>query len=220
MAEPMGPRRNGTTARVRFTEEMRGFVTFGEPSYDDGYERGRASRSDLMFHLTIETPPIGEFVDDPQHAAEATGWVHSDALLGGRRAVERGRFNLFVDTERPGEKRMHYRLHFGDGHGSPLTLVGHKVIADDRGFDLWPDTTTLFTRVVRGHTESGEDDDAELIAAGILRITPLSFARQLTTFRASGAGLAGNLAALARFNVLFLGALVQVYGKFLSRTRR
>jgi len=29
-----------------------------------------------------------------------------------------------------------------------------------------------------------------------------------------------NLAALARFNVLFLGALVQVYGKFLSRTRR
>jgi cholesterol oxidase len=191
----------------------------GEPDYRAGYERGRASGTDLMFHLTIETPPLGEFAADPQHAAEATGWVHSDAMLGGRRAVQRGRFNLFVDTERPGEKRMHYRLHFGDGHGSPLTLVGHKVIADDPGFDLWPDTTTLFTRVVRGHTEPGEDDDAELIAAGILRITPLSFARQLTTFRARGDDFAGNLAALGRFNLLFLGALWQVYGKFLRRTQ-
>jgi hypothetical protein len=216
----MGPRRNGTAARVRFTEEMSGYVTFGEPGYELGYERGRSSRTSLMFHLTIETSPVGEFVADPEHAADATGWVHSDALLGGRRAVERGRFNLFVDTERPGEKRMHYRLHFGDGHGGPLTLVGHKVIADDRGFDLWPDTTTLFTRVVRGHTEPGEDDEAELIAAGILRITPASFARQLTTFRASGDGVLGNLAALLRFNVLFLGALWQVYGKFLRWPRR
>lgn len=215
----MGLERNGTTARVRFTEEMAGNVAFAEPSYERGYERGRASRTGLMFHLTIETTPIGEFVADPKHAADATGWVHSDALLGGKRPVELGRFNLFVDTERPGEKRMHYRLHFSDGVGRPLTLVGHKVIADDRGFDLWPDTTTLFTRVVRGHTEPGEDDDAELVASGILRITPLSFARQLTTFRARGAGLAGNLAALLRFNVLFLGALVQVYGKFLRRSR-
>lgn len=213
----MGPRRNGTTARVRFTEEMSGYVTFGEPGHEHGYERGRSSRTSLMFRLTIETPPIGEFVADPQHAADARGWVRSDALLGGRRAVARGRFNLFVDTERPGEKRMHYRLHFDDGHGGPLTLVGHKVIADDRGFDLWPDTTTLFTRVVRGHTEPGDDDAAELIAGGILRITPVSFVRQLTTFRASGGGLLGNLAALLRFNVLFLGALWQVYGKFLRR---
>lgn len=213
----MGSGRDGTTARVRFTEEMGGYVAFGEPSYERGAERGRASDTALKFHLTIETPAMGEFVADADHAAEATGWVRSDVLLGGKRAVDRGRFNLFVDTERPGEKRMHYRLHLSDGVGRPLTLVGHKVIADDRGFDLWPDTTTLFTRLVSGHTEPGEDDDAELVASGILRITPLSFARQLTTFRARGAGFVGNLAALMRFNVLFLGALWQVYGKFTRR---
>jgi cholesterol oxidase len=205
-----------TAGRVRFTEEMRGYVAFGEADPRRGAALGRASATDLLFHLTIETPAIGEFVADPTHAAQARGWITCHAL-GGRRTVERGRFNLFVDTERPGEKRMHYRLHFSDGVGTPLTLVGHKVIADDPGFDLWPDTTTLFTRLVRGHTEPGEDDDAELVASGILRITPLMFARQLTTFRASGAGMRGNLAALARFSVLFLGALRDVYGKLLRR---
>jgi cholesterol oxidase len=189
-------------------------VAFAEPDFELGYERGRASDASLMFHLTIETTAIDEFAADPEHAAEATGWVRSDVLLGGKRPVDHGRFNLFVDTERPGEKRMHYRLHLTDGVGRPLTLVGHKVIADDPGFDLWPDTTTLFTRLLTGHTEPGHDDDAELVASGILRITPLSFARQLTTFRARGAGFAGNVAGLMRFNVLFLGALWQVYGKF------
>ncbi len=214
----MPARGSHNTATVRFTEEMRGFVAFGEPSFERGYTRGRATHTGLMFHLTIETPAIDEFVADPLHAADARGWVHADAL-GGRCPVEHGRFNLFVDTERPGEKRMHYRLHFTDRVGTPLTLVGHKVIADDRGFDLWPDTTTLFTRLLRGHTEAADDDAAELVASGILRITPLSFARQLTTFRASGADLTGNLRALMRFNVLFLGALQQVYGKFLSGRR-
>jgi cholesterol oxidase len=127
-------------------------------------------------------------------------------------------FNLFVATERPGERRMLYRLHFTDGVGTPLTLLGHKTIADDPGYDLWPDTTTLFTRLLAGHTEVDEDDDsAELVASGILRITPTSFARQLTTFRASGAGASGNVAALARFGVHFLGQLWKVYGKVARR---
>lgn len=208
----MTSRANGSTATVRFTEEMRGYVAFGEPSFETGYERGRNSDTSLRFHLTIKTPPIGTFVADPGHEAEATGWVRCEAL-GGKREVEQGRFNLFVATERPGERRMLYRLHFRDGVGSPLTLVGHKVIADDPGFDLWPDTTTLFTRLLTGHVESGEDEDAELVASGMLRITPLSFARQLTTFRASSGGTRDNVSALLRFNVLFLGELWRIYGK-------
>ena len=203
---------NGSAASVRFTEEMQGHVAFGEESFERGSERGRAAKTSLLFHLTIETPAIGEFTADPSHAADATGWVRCEAL-GGKRPVERGRFHLFVATERPGERRMKYRLHFRDGVGTPLTLVGHKVIADDPGFDLWPDTTTLFTRLLSGHVEAGGDEDAPLVASGILRITPLSFARQLTTFRARGAGAAGNVAGLVRFTRLFLGELWHVYGK-------
>ena len=199
-------------ARVRFTEEMGGHVAFGELDFERGRERGRATRTALMFHLTIETPAIGDFVTDPTHEAEATGWVRCEAL-GGKRPVERGRFNLFVATDDPGERRMLYRLHFHDGVGSPLTLIGHKVIADDPGFDLWPDTTTLYTRLLSGHVEVGGDEAAAPVAAGVLRITPLSFARQLTTFRARGAGVVGNLRALLRFDRLFLGELWHVYGR-------
>ena len=66
-------------------------------------------------------------------------------------------FNLFVDTE-PGVKHMLYRLWFRDGVGHPLTLTGFKLVRDDAGFDVWKDTTTLFTRVLRGHVEEGGDD--------------------------------------------------------------
>jgi len=201
---------NGDTAQVRFTEEMAGHLAFGEASFDEGHQRGLATRTTLRFHLTIETPAIDRFVADPEHEATATGWVRCDAL-GGKQPVEQGRFNLFVATERPGERHMRYRLHFRDGVGNPLTLVGHKVVFDDPGFDLWPDTTTLFTRVLGGHVEADGDDEAPIIASGILRITPWSFARQLTTFRARGAGAVGNVTALVRFGRLFLGELWQVY---------
>jgi cholesterol oxidase len=199
-------------ARVRFTEEMAGHVAFGESSFERGRDRGRSTKTSLRFHLTIETPAIDEFVADPVHEADATGWVRCEAL-GGKRLVERGRFNLFVATADPGERRMLYRLHFRDGVGTPLTLVGHKAIADDPGFDLWPDTTTLFTRLLSGHVEADGDEDAPLVATGILRITPLAFARQLTTFRAGGGRAAGNLGALVRFSRLFLGELWRVYGR-------
>ena len=105
---------------VRFTEEMKGRVSFGESDYDRGY----AGDTRLMFHLTIGTPDIDSFVADPTHEAEAVGWVGCEDL-GGRRPVERGWFNLFVDTGQPGDKRMLYRLHFADGVGHPLTLTGH-----------------------------------------------------------------------------------------------
>jgi len=32
----------------------------------------------------------------------------------------------------------------------PVTLVGHKQVRDDPGFDLWSDTSTLYTRLLAG----------------------------------------------------------------------
>jgi cholesterol oxidase len=49
------------------------------------------------------------------------------------------------------------------------------------------------------------------VASGVLRIRMRDFARQLTTFRAKGPGLASGLAALLRFGRLFLGQLVEAY---------
>jgi cholesterol oxidase len=201
---------DGRTVATSFTEEMKGFVSFGEQDYDRGYRAGRESRTALMFHLTITADDLDRFISDPAHPGRAEGYVRADSL-GGELPVERGDFNLFVDQEGdPRRKRMFYRLHFADEAGHPLTLTGFKVVEDDPGIDsIWSDTSTLFTRVLKGHVEAAQDADAELVAAGILHIHPLDFARQLTTFRTDPPG---RLDAIARFGALFAGALWDVYG--------
>jgi hypothetical protein len=196
-------------ASVRFTEDMLGHVTFGEEDFARGAAAGRDGAVPLMFRLTIVVDDIERFGADPRLAAGAIGYVESDGL-GGRLPVEHGEFNLFVDTE-PGVKRMLYRLFFRDGAGHPLTLTGFKLVKDDAGFDVWKDTTTLFTRVLRGHVSEADEAGAELVASGVLRIRVRDFARQLTTFRAGGPGLGAKLGALVKFGVIFLGQLAEAY---------
>jgi hypothetical protein len=194
---------------VRFTEEMLGHVTFGETDPGRGAAPGRPGAGALMFHLTIEVEDMARFEQDPMREGVARGYVDCDEL-GGRMPVERGIFNLFVDSE-PGVKHMLYRLWFRDGVGHPLTLSGFKLVKDDAGFDVWKDTTTLFTTVLRGHVDVGGDPAAEVVASGVLRIRIRDFARQLTTFRAGGTGIGSRLAALARFGWIFLGHLAEAY---------
>jgi cholesterol oxidase len=196
-------------ASVQFTEEMLGHITFGEADFNRGSAPDRPGAGFFKFHLTIVVDDIHRFGVDPMRQAGAFGWVECDAL-GGRLPVERGVFNLFVDTE-PGVKHMLYRLFFRDGVGHPLTMTGYKLVRDDAGFDVWRDTTTLFTRVLRGHVEAHEEDSAEMVASGVLRIRVRDFAKQLTTFRAHGKGVGATLGALARFGWIFLGQLAEAY---------
>ncbi len=193
---------------LSFTEEMKGYVTFGESDYDRGYRAGKKAGNGFMFHLTITTDDVERFSADPHHAARAEGWIESDQF-GGRLPVSDGVFNLFVATSSPGEKRMLYHLQFSDGEQHPLTMTGFKEILHGHGLDGWSETTTLFTRVLAGHVAPGEDEGARIVAGGIIHIHPLDFARQLTTFRVHPAE---RVDALARFGALFAGELWSVYG--------
>lgn len=204
---------------VRFTEEMKGHVSFGERDHERGAREGRDTGTRLMFHLTIEVGDLDRFEADDRREAVAHGWVRCEAL-GGRLPVERGAFNLFVVDDEPGRKRMLYRLFFRDGVGHPLTLAGFKVVRERSGSHIWRDTSTLYTRVLRGHVEEGDEPGAEVVASGILRLRPWDFARQLTTFRAGATSPAGRAAAIGRFDALFLGQLWQVYGRPLVRGLR
>jgi hypothetical protein len=197
------------TTTVRFTEEMLGHVTFGETDFERGANAAREGAAALMFHLTIEVEDMESFAHDPLRPAVARGYVQCDAL-GGRLPVQQGWFNLFVDVA-PGVKHMLYRLWFADGVGHPLTLTGFKLVADDAGFDVWKDTTTLFTRVFQGHVAEGDDDTARELAAGILIIRARDFAKQLTTFRAGGPTLGARLGGLVRFGVIFMQQLAEAY---------
>jgi len=212
------PRPTAGAARpVRFTEAMRGFVGFGETDFERGVARGGDTRTDVMFHLTIELADIDRFLADGRHEAAARGWVRCEAL-GGTLPVQRGVFHLFVDGGAPRRKRMLYRLHFRDGLARPLTLTGFKTIQPGSPLRIWPDTSTLYTRVLRGHVAADEDERAAVIASGILRIRKRDFARQLTTFRAGGPTAGARLAALARFGGAFCRDLWGVYG--VARGRR
>ncbi len=195
---------------LQFTEEMKGYLTFGELDHKRGFRQGKDSGISLMFHLTIGTDDVDRFVADPTHEMTARGWVECEQL-GGRLDVGKGVFNLFAKSGNPYRTTMRYRLFFHDGAGNPLTLTGLKDVHDDPGFDLWSDTTTLYTRVLRGHVEADRDADAEVSASGILHIHPHDFVRQLTTFRVHGPSAEDRAKALAEFGRLFLGGLWEQY---------
>ncbi|WP_438026073.1 patatin-like phospholipase family protein [Sorangium sp. So ce233] len=99
------------------------------------------------------------------------------------------------------------------GRGRELTLSGRNEVRDEPGLDLWEDTSTLTTRIYRGHISAALESAAEVVASGILRIHLLDFMRQLTTFRAHGETAADRREALLRFGRLFLGKLWDVYGR-------
>jgi len=199
--------------RLSFTEDMKGFITFGETDFDKGFRIGRELGTSCMFQLTINIDGVNRFVTRPEHDTDdVAGFIECDQL-GGKLTIEKGWFNLFEDDRDPSVKYMFYRLFFQDSAGHDLTLSGRKVIKDDPGFDLWHDTTTLFTRILKGHVSDKEEVQAECVAAGILTIHVLDFLRQLTTFRTEGPTLQDRNSARARFARLFLGKLWDVYAR-------
>jgi cholesterol oxidase len=108
---------------------------------------------------------------------------------------------------------MLYRLFVQDKGGRPLTLSGVKQIDDDSGLEVWHDTTTLYATIFSDHLIADEEANAQILAAGIVRIQVLDFLRQLTTFRTDGGtGEISRTSALARFGAFFLGNLWNVYG--------
>ncbi len=212
------------TYTVQFTEKMIGAFAFGAHDYQAGYQSGLGRDADpgggLMFRLTIRTDDIDAFVADPVHAAVAQGYVQSD-VLGGRLPVEDGLFNLFV-AEGPATRHMLYRLYFSDGTGRPLTLAGYKDVRPGPLTKVWPETSTLYVRVLNGHlpvTDGGESAREGIVGSGILRIRPLDFAWQLSTFRSRGPSMTGELKALDSFGRLFLAELWQVFDPFRAGSR-
>jgi len=199
---------------LSFTEEMKGFFSMGETDYQNGYNSGKANGDAIMFHLTINVDGVNRFITRPEHDTDdVVGYIECDKL-GGRLPVERGWFNLFTDDADPARKRMLYRLFFTDGQGRPLTLSGFKDIKDDPGFDVWRDTTTLFTKIYEGHiVDIGSELQAKVVGAGIIHIHFFDFLKQLTTFRTEGPSITDRAAAMGRFGRLFFGKLFDVYAR-------
>lgn len=207
--EVLSTARHPEATGLSFTEEMKGFVSLDVTDPVAGARLGKYRWQRLMFHLTISVDDVDRFVAEAAHQGSAEGYVECDSL-GGRLAVQRGWFNLFTSAQDPKARRMLYRLHLVDSGGNPLTLVGHKMIRDDPGFDVWRDTSTLYFRVHQGHVAPREDEESAVVAAGVITIHLPDFMRQLTTFRTDGPQ---PTHAMTLFSRLFMGQLWEVYGR-------
>jgi hypothetical protein len=211
LQEPSAPPTVDPT-RLRFTEEMKGFVASGETDPVVGRAAAEERGDRFTVHLTITIEGVRRFIADPAREGSAEGWIEWSAWPG-RRSVESGSFNLFVDQDDPTAKWMRYRLFATDPDGQPVTVSGVKHVRDDPGVDLWSDTSTLSTRVLRGHVELDEEAPAEVLGAGVINVHLADFLQQLTTFEVEAASRSERAELLARFGSFFMGRLWDVYAR-------
>jgi triacylglycerol lipase/cholesterol oxidase len=206
---------------LAFTEDMHGYCDFNgahqdfgrddQRAYESAYQKAQSQRKAVTFRLTIHIPDIDRFVKDPELQAEASGQVEAEEA-GGQLEVEKGRFNLFVlpaaDQASTVAREMHYTLYLRNKKGEAWTFYGYKTIRDGAMTELWQQTTTLYTRLWKGHSEKAPESIA---AQGILHLNAEDFARQLSTFKSSGQNLIERARALTLFAGQFFGQLWAAY---------
>jgi hypothetical protein len=196
---------------VTFRELMKGGFMPQATDPVAGGRAGAAAGRTLFFRVVATIPDAARFVEDPDHRGELGGSVSFD-MLGADIPISCGSFQLFAPTGDPELKLMVYRAEFEHG-GTRYRLEGAKHVRRRSIVHSWTDTTTLFCRL-----HQGVDDAAPVVAAGVLRIGALDFARQLASFRTVGAPtMAGKARALGTFLVFFSRELLDTY---LFRARR
>lgn len=196
-------------AGVSFTETMRGFISFDEKSDNKkGYELGLMINSVFDFTLTIQSQDVEAFDADNNHQAELIGTVNCPALSNYPITAIDGVFNLFVKDDAAGKvKLMKYGMKLNTREGSSFYFYGFKEIKDDKGFDLWSDTTTLFITVF-----DGSDEHSPVKGKGILKIEMGDFIKQLQTMKAIHADNAKeSLSSVSKFGKLFAGEVWETY---------
>jgi predicted acylesterase/phospholipase RssA len=190
---------------VMFRETMLGPFALGVSDPHEGAKKGEAEGSTLVFHANIDIEDVELFMADPEHAATLTGDV-SFTPFGERIPSVSGVFNLFSPGGEKRLKLMVYEQGF-EREGQSYYVAGHKEVRDDPGFDLWEDTTTLYTTLHKGATK--EDP---VVGAGILRLDMKEFTKILSTMHVTNAGsMADRTATLAKFGKWFMGELWDTY---------
>ncbi|MDO3634619.1 alpha/beta fold hydrolase [Mycolicibacterium arseniciresistens] len=208
-----------TTVGIGFTERMAGWVMTGDGIPNDpatAAERGKAAHSPMSFLFTITADDLDAFLRNPYRRAELFGTVDVPAVSSDRLQVKDGTFNLLVpNPDRVGMVNMIYTATLEGTKEQTFFLRGRKDIRDDRGLDVWSDTTTLYVDLY-----AGADDTGDLLARGVLTITPEAFANQLRSMRVTGThDVKEIVAAKARFGRCFATELAGVYGGVASPAR-
>jgi cholesterol oxidase len=183
---------------LSFTERMSGTFT-----------AGTSAPAPLEFRLTITFDDLAAMLASPRHAGQITGTVTAPTLSPQPLTTSGGVFNLFVDDPNAVSTReLLYEFVMRSADGRAFHFAGVKTVRDDRGLDMWADTTTLAITLRDGATAT-----APVLGTGVLHLSVEDFARELTTFNVTGTDSELlKLEAIARFGAFFAGRLYKTYG--------
>ena len=197
---------NPVRPSLRFSETMTGLVNKGSTDPVEGYKNAAAVAMSLRAAVTIADLPA--FLTDPEHRGR---WDAGGAIpvWGGRiRSTADGDFRLFQRAIVPDGKpvrEMVYDTSIAVGEHTYL-MRGQKIIQPGPPWRCWPATTTLYV------TFFEPERPEQVMAAGILQLTPLGFLRQLTTMRITGDFPSSvKLRQLRLFLKFFAGSLARTY---------
>jgi hypothetical protein len=191
---------------LRFNEKMTGLVNMGSTDPIEGYQNPGAVAMSLRAAVTLADLPA--FLTDPEHRGR---WDAGGAIpvWGGRiRSSDDGDFRLFqrvIDVDRKPVREMVYDTSIAVGEQT-YRLHGQKVIQPGPPWQFWPATTTLYL------TFFEPERPEQVVAAGILQLTPFGFLRQLSTLRITGDfPSSAKLRQLWLFVKFFAWSLVRTY---------
>ncbi|MEP7010966.1 MAG: hypothetical protein ABJC13_11635 [Acidobacteriota bacterium] len=193
------------TVGISFQEVMSGGFALGETDAAAGKKKGRSEGSELTLHGSILIEDLGRFIAEAEHPGKLSGTIDFTPFGDGLASTS-GVFNLFRPTDDPRLTLMVYEMGFTDG-GKAYYFAGQKNVRDDPGFDLWSDTTTLYSTLHEGTDKSGPT-----IGAGILTLGVKQLIQLLGTMAAPGAEtFEEKSAAFTKFGGFFLGELWNTY---------
>ncbi|WP_224366106.1 patatin-like phospholipase family protein [Hyalangium versicolor] len=186
---------------LTFREMMSGPLALNETDPTVGAGKGR--HTPFTFHATISVDDMEAFIRDPAHAARLSAHI-SYPPFGEDIPAKRGSFNLFKSGDDPNTRLMTYGMAF-EHDGREYYLEGTKTIHDDRGPDLWRDTTRLYCRL-----HEGSDERGPVVGAGVLKLGLGDLLKLVSSMRSSREGAEG-VRAVMHFGQFFLGTLWDIY---------
>ena len=193
---------------LRFREVMTGMITMGIEDPVEGYKNDAAIAMRLC--ATVTLPNLPAFIKDPNHEGQwrASGSIPvlGDDVIG----MGNGDFGLFRRAIRgdKGVREMVYDTAFTVG-GQQYRMRGRKHVEPSPPWRVWPATTTLYVQLFPASDATGQP-----VAAGVLRLTPWTFVRQLLSMQVIGDfGLFDRCRHKLSFYRFFVSSLVNTYIK-------
>lgn len=200
---PAATRTDAPGQGLTFRERMTGRILFGETDPKRGGQDINATP--VALQATINLRDVAGFVKDPAHRGEMAAHLFSPRL-GFVLPATHSNFQLFSPSDDPDLTHMVYQV----GvllHGKPHWFNGQKQVRRGPPWRIWRETTTLFVRLHEGRDSSGK-----VVAAGVLRLSPLDFLKLSTTVSTRDCfGPHARLGTVGKFVRFFTRSLWNTY---------